>query len=88
MAKLGYHPNAYLSKKRNVKRGLISRTKILTVLEDKWNDAQSVARKSQLNYGVVLHHLRLLNAEGVVSRKNKRPIHWSMTGLGQQRLEA
>lgn len=88
MAKLGHHPNAYLSRKRNVKRGLISRTKILKVLEDKGDNAQAVARESQLNYCVVLHHLRLLEAEGVVSRRNRRPIHWRMTGLGQQRLEA
>lgn len=87
MAKLGYHPKAYLSRKRNVKRGLVSRSKILVVLEDKGDNAQTVAGESQLSYGVVLYHLRLLEAEGSVSRRNGRPIHWSMTGLGQQRLE-
>jgi predicted ArsR family transcriptional regulator len=87
MAKLGYHPQAYLSRKRNVRRGLISRTQILTVLENRGDNAQTVAKETKLNYGVVLHHLRLLEAEGYVSRRNKRPIHWNMTGLGQQRLK-
>ncbi len=88
MVKLGYHPNAYLSNKRNVKRGLISRTRILGVLKGRSDDAKSIASKLQLSYNVILHHLRLLEAESVVSRKNKRPIYWSVTGLGQQQLEA
>ena len=88
MVKLGYHPNAYLSNKRNVKRGLISRTRILGVLESRWDDAKSIASKLQLSYSVILHHLRLLEVERVVSRKNRRPIYWSVTGLGQQQLEA
>lgn len=87
MTNQGFHPNAYLSRKRNVKRGLISRTKILDVLEGERGKALAVAQEAQLNYRVVLYHLRLLEAEGIVSRKNGRPFNWEVTGIGQQRLE-
>ncbi|MCK4222931.1 hypothetical protein KAX01_01430 [Candidatus Bathyarchaeota archaeon] len=87
MTKLGFHPNAYLSRKRNVKRGLISRSKILRVLEGDGCNAQTIAQESQLNYHVVLYHLRLLEVEGIVIRKNRRPFHWKATSSGQQRLK-
>lgn len=87
MTKLGFHPNAYLRRKRNVKRGLISRSKILKALKGDGGNAQTVAQESQLNYHVVLYHLRLLEAEGIVTRKSRRPFHWKVTGLGQQRLK-
>jgi len=40
-----------------------------------------------LGYNVVVHHLRLLGAEGVVVKKGeKKPYVWQLTGVGQQRL--
>jgi hypothetical protein len=33
-----------------------------------------------------MHHLRLLESEGTVNRKGKRPYIWLLTGLGQKRL--
>lgn len=88
MAKLTFHPNAYLSETRNVQQGLASRTKILRVLERNSTTAKAMAQKSRLSYSVVLHHLRLLEAEKIVSRKTgKRPYFWKLTGGGQQRLE-
>jgi hypothetical protein len=42
---------------------------------------------SQLKYNVVVHHLRLLEAEKVVVKKaDKKPYVWQLTGVGQQRL--
>lgn len=88
MAKLVFHPNAYLSETRNVRQGLMSRTKLLKVLERKNATANVVAKESKLNYGVVLHHLRLLEAEKIVLRKGrKKPYSWELTGMGQQRLK-
>ncbi len=89
MAKLAFHPNAYLSETRNVRQGLSSRTKILRVLEKRNSTARVVAKESGLKYGVVLHHLRLLKVEKIVLRKTrKKPYLWELTGIGQQRLKA
>ena len=38
-------------------------------------------------YGVVIHHLKLLETEKIVERKGKRPHVWLLTGLGQKRLK-
>jgi predicted ArsR family transcriptional regulator len=88
MAKLTFHPNAYLSEIRNIRQGLASRTKILRVLELKGVTAKALAKKSKLSYNVVLHHLWLLEAEKIVSCKGgKKPYFWELTGVGQQRLK-
>jgi predicted ArsR family transcriptional regulator len=87
MLKETYHPNAYLANIRNTKLGLKARTRVLNVLEKMSGDAKEVAKESGLRYGVVMHHLKLLAAEGIVERKGGRPYVWSLTGLGQKRLE-
>jgi len=71
---------------KNVKSGLKARTRILEALEKQVSDAASIAREKSLSYGVVMHHLRLLENEGTVSRRGKRPYFWLLTGLGQKRL--
>jgi len=81
-----YHPNAYLLAIRNVKLGLRARTKILGVLEEHSVDAKTIGKEARMPYGVVMHHLRLLEAEGTVERKGSRPHVWMLTGLGQKRL--
>lgn len=86
MLKKVFHPNAYLTKIRNVTRGLRARTRILRVLEKRSADAKTIAEESGLSYRVVLHHLRLLMAEDIVDRKGGRPYSWTLTGLGQKRL--
>lgn len=87
MLKETYHPNAYLASIKNMKLGLRARTRILNVLEKLSGDANEVAKESGLRYGVVMHHLKLLAAEGIVERKGGRPYVWGLTGLGQKRLE-
>jgi DNA-binding transcriptional ArsR family regulator len=86
MVKGIYHPNAYLSNIRNIRRGLQARTRILAVLEKRSGDVKSVAKESEMSYGVVMHHLKLLRAEGIVERKGSKPHIWVLTGLGQKRL--
>jgi hypothetical protein len=88
MSKGGFHPNAYLSKIKNIKRGLRARTMILAALEDGSVDAETAAKTSGLAYGVVMHHLRLLTAEQIIQRKGRRPYIWQVTGFGQKRLVA
>ena len=80
------HPNAYLKNIRNVRCGLVARTKILALLEKQGFNASKIAQESALSYGVVMHHLRLLKNEGTVERKGNRRYVWLATGLGQKRL--
>ena len=71
---------------KNVKNGLITRSRILIAIETQQSDGTAIAKKKSLSYGVVMHHLRLLEGEGIVSRKGRRPYIWFLTGLGQKRL--
>jgi len=75
-----------LERVKNVKSGLKTRTKILDALEKQSSAATAIAKEKLLSYGVVMHHLRLLEKEGIVNRKGKRPYFWVLTGLGQKRL--
>jgi len=75
-----------LERVKNVKGGLKTRTKILDALEKRASNAATIAKEKSLSYGVVMHHLRLLEKEGIVNRKGKRPYFWVLTGLGQKRL--
>ena len=80
------HPNAYLKNIRNVQCGLLARTKILVLLETQIFNASKIAKESDLSYGVVTYHLKLLKSEGTVERKGNRRYVWLVTGLGQKRL--
>ena len=86
MLKAAYHPNAFLTAIRNTRKGLRSRTKILQTLEKSSGTASSIAKKTGLTYNVVMHHLRLLEAEEIVRRKGSKRFVWELTGLGQKRL--
>jgi len=85
MFKEGYHPKAFLIRKRNVKRGLTVRSKIITALEERPLDAKSLAEKVGVSYSSVLHHLHLLEAEKTAVKHPKTRL-WKLTGAGQQRL--
>jgi len=80
------HPNAYLMNVRNTKRGLKARSSILEGLQRFAGNAKALAAETEMPYGVVMHHLRLLRAEGIVSRQGSRPFVWAISGLGQKRL--
>ncbi|MGD6809966.1 MAG: ArsR family transcriptional regulator [Candidatus Bathyarchaeia archaeon] len=81
-----FHPNAYLTKVRNVRCGLKARTKILVLLDAQFCSASELSNKTSLSYNVVMHHLRLLCREGIVERKGGRRYVWLPTGVGQTRL--
>jgi predicted transcriptional regulator len=86
MAKDIWHPNAYLSGVRNVRLGLRARTLILNALEKRSMDAKTIADEIDMHYGVVMHHLKLLEVEEIVERKRGRSHTWLLTGVGQRRL--
>jgi len=86
MFKEAYHPNAYLSDIRNIKLGLRARTRILNVLDTHSVDSKIIAKETGMTYRVIMHHLRLLEAEGIVERKEGKPHIWVTTGIGQKRL--
>lgn len=86
MLREAYHPNAYLLNIKNIKLGLRARTKILNVLDKGAVSAKTLAKETGMLYGVVMHHLRLLEAEEIVKREGNKPHVWTPTGLGQKRL--
>lgn len=86
MVKKVYHPNAYLVDFRNVKPGLKSRTAVLESLEKSSSNIKAISKRTGLHYGVVSHHLRLLESKGIVQREGSRPCVWRLTGKGQKRL--
>jgi len=71
---------------KNIRNGLKARTVLLNLLETRISDASSIAKETLLSYGVVMHHLKLLERENTVLRKGHRPYVWELTGLGQKRL--
>lgn len=48
--------------------------------------ARMVADANGMHYGVAVHHLKLLEKEGIVERKGNKPSVWVITGIGQKRL--
>jgi DNA-binding transcriptional ArsR family regulator len=86
MFRVDYHPKAFLALKKNIRPGLISRTRILSILENQTASAKMMARETGLRYAAVLHHLRLLEAEGILIRRGDKPYSWELTGMGQRRL--
>ena len=84
---MAYHPKAYLTHKRNVRRGLDARTRILVALEERPGlTVAQLAEATGLSRSSVRLHLRSLEREGVVAKKGKRPYAWFLTGRGQARL--
>jgi predicted transcriptional regulator len=81
-----YHPNAFLSFKKNIQPGLYSRTKILSFLEEQPSTTGKISRKTLLSYTAVLYHLHLLENENIVQHKGHYKYIWKLTGLGQQKL--
>lgn len=81
------HPKAYLTSKRNVKAGLISRSKILVVLEKEQRSTRAIAKEAALSYECVSYHLKTMKKERLVDKLTKaRPFTWGLTPFGQQKL--
>ncbi len=81
------HPKAYLSSRRNVRAGLVSRTKIILVLETQRKSATDIAKEAALSYECVAYHLKAMKKDRLVDRFTKtRPFAWGLTPFGQQKL--
>lgn len=81
------HPKAYLKSKRNVKAGLVARSKILLVLEKNSRSAPQIVKEAGLSYSCVTYHLRALMKDRLVDRvSSRKPFAWALTPFGQQKL--
>ena len=81
------HPKAYLTSKRNVKKGLISRTKIIQSLEGGDKGLHQMSKESALTNFCIRYHLKALIKEEIVKRtRHIRPFRYKLTGKGQQKL--
>ena len=82
---------AILRRKRNTRKGLQVRNKILVYLYNHSNEsltASKIADEIGMTYHVVNYHLRSLNNEMVVEREEiTRRVFWKITGLGQQTIK-
>jgi len=86
MFKGAYHPNAFLSARRNIRPGLVARTKIVLLLEKGSLNTKALVQQTRSSYSSVRYHLRLLETEKIISHKGNKPYSWELTGVGQQRL--
>jgi len=81
------HPKAYLTSRRNVTAGLVSRTKILLVLEKNRRNASDIAKETKLSYECVAYHLKAMRKDRLVEKVTRtRPFAWELTPFGQQKL--
>ena len=83
---MSVHPKAFLSRKRNVREGVSTRSRIIAVLERKPSCAKAIAEEAGISYSAAFHHLRLLEEERIVKREGGKPYIWKLTGRGQLRL--
>ena len=86
MFKGTYHPKAFLSARRNIRPGLVARTKIVLLLEKGALNTKLLVQQTGLSYSSVQYHLHLLEVEKIISHKGRKPYSWELTGIGQQRL--
>ena len=87
MLRQPYHPNAFLTSKRNIHPGLVARTKIIAFLETDVSTTRKIAQKTGLSHSGVLYHLHLLEKENILQHKGARSYVWQLTGVGQQTLK-
>ena len=83
------HPKAYLASRRNVRAGLVSRSKILLTLEKGRRSAPQIVKDAGLTYACVTYHLKAMKKERLVEQiTTRKPFAWGLTPFGQQKLPA
>jgi predicted transcriptional regulator len=71
---------------RNVRRGLVTRTDIIRLLDyDSWNTTSEITRKVNVTANTVLYHLRNLKREQIVER-NSEGKGWRLAPIQQSKL--
>ena len=83
MSEANYEALAFLRTIKNVKKGLITRSKIIRILKTRSSTTKEIANEVNLSYSTVRRHLKLMEKEGIVIRIYRK---WKLTGKGQQDL--
>lgn len=79
---------AFLKEIRNVRKGLVTRSKIVAALSEKACTISQVAKELGLSEASIRRHLRNMLADGVVEKfKYKGKTLWRLSGSGQLDLE-
>ncbi len=82
---------AILRKKRNTKKGLQVRNRILKLLHEnptKSFPTSEIMEGVGINYSSITYHLKNMLVENVVTRRKRaRRNIWQITGLGQQTIK-
>ncbi|MFW9922794.1 MAG: winged helix-turn-helix domain-containing protein [Candidatus Thorarchaeota archaeon] len=82
---------AILRKKRNTRKGLYIRNKILIFLNDNFKDKFTIMQISDqigTSYSSVYFHLRNMLVENIVKKeKVGQNTYWRITGFGQQTIK-
>jgi len=82
------NPRAYLEKIKNVRRGVITRSRILDEITSRPLPVSEIAKKIGRSESAVRRHLKNMEVEGIVdSTKYKRRRIWNVTGAGQKTLD-
>lgn len=73
---------------RNVRRGLLTRSRIIEALSKKASTISQIAEEVGLSESAVRRHLKNMLAEGIVEKiKFKDKTLWRLSGSGQLDLE-
>lgn len=82
------NPRAILTRIRNTKRGLRTRSRIIALLSRKGGMSTSqIAKEIGLSESCVRKHLRNMVAEGIVMVVKTRRTFWKLTGAGQTSID-
>jgi predicted transcriptional regulator len=82
------NPKAYLTRVKNVRRGLEARSKLVEALSAKGLTIQDLCEAVNMRPGKARYHLQNMMKDGVVKkRRNGRRVIWELTGTGQASIE-
>lgn len=86
--KIELDPKAILKNKRNIFKGLKTRTLILKTIKKAPLSAQEIAEKIGRSYTATFSHLHSLLHEKILEReKIGRRYMWGITGMGQEEID-
>ncbi|MCS7385975.1 MAG: winged helix-turn-helix domain-containing protein [archaeon GB-1867-005] len=78
-----YEALAFLRSIKNVRKGLLTRSKIIRLLKTRAATTKELAGNVKLSYSTVRRHLKMMEKEGIVIKVYRK---WKLTGKGQQDL--
>jgi len=82
------HSRAFLRSVRNVRKGLLTRSKIVELLSEKAYTMSQLAEEIGLSESSIRRHLNNMLAEGIVEKiKYRGKTLWRLSGYGQLALE-